>query len=417
LQDLFGEKDDWPFKARIHFAALVRDAADRDFDPSLQISHARQAISTLLPIEGRLRRLAQQGDTRPILVLSRAFDVLFRKHRDNEEEEKALEALDKAISRAQTALQHKPNVTAWRLYLKLQDQKSDLHTLDESEFERRGRPISDELYGAISDCEEWLEHSPQEGGEGRLRLWCVERRWSEQGSLIRAMRDEQYSDLSDPQRPKQTRRREVLGKIYLERRDTLEWIKRKYDPFPTLYQELARLEFQYQRSIGISGGSYNMDDVNNIYVDALKKWPESLFLKECYSEYLRHIWEFGESISRFRDIKTITSDGEQRRRVQAKLAEALLITATYYDDINLTDEIDKSPEELIREAENNVSEISGFRKVSEEASYLSDRIQLELPEGSVDWEEIEKTYDLIVGGTGLYYETLSSNISDLEEYQ
>jgi len=253
LQDLFGEKDNWPFKARIHFAALVRDAADRDFNPSLQISHAQQAINTLLPIEDRLRRLARQGDTRSILVLSRAYDVLFRKHRDNEEEELAHEALNEAIPRVQTALEHKSTVTAWRLYLKLQDQKSDLQTLDKTEFERRGRPISDELYDAISDCEEWLEQRPEERGEGRLRLWCVERKWSEQGSLTRAMWDEQYNDLSRPEGNPQSWRRDIIRKIYLERRDVLEWIEREYGLFPKLYQELARLEFQYQRSKGYQG--------------------------------------------------------------------------------------------------------------------------------------------------------------------
>jgi len=132
---------------------------------------------------------------------------------------------------------------------------------------------------------------------------------------------------------------------------------------------------------------------------------------------LRHIWEFDEAISQFRNIVNITSDGEQRRRVQAKLAEALLITAIYYDDIDFTYEIKSTPEQLISEADENVSEISGFRKVSEESSYLYDRVQLELTEGEVDWKEIERTYNLIVGGTGLYYETLSSNIQTLDNLQ
>lgn len=410
LERELGPIQDWSLNVRSQVAALVRDQGSLNGEPESRLNSARLAV-TFLSVEEVLEA-CEQGDARPILVLSRC--VAFQAsclERDGRWDE-AIKSYKKALSLCQRVLEQVSSVDAWELNLHLLDEVHTLAPRDWGDSETISGPeatLPPALRSNISAFRKWLKTPRFMGGaEGRLLLWCQEREWKAEGSLERWIKKTKVSEEVWMKMPA-LRKRVLLKEAADVRKRTLAIIEKRTVPFYNLFVARARNEAQYQRLLAIYG-DHKVDaaPVAAHFRAAEKELPFAAQMMAEEAQFYGYIWDYPNAIDCYRRAILATMSGSRRRELIIQLVRNLVAAACCGQSITSPSGTSISQADLLSEAKYYIAEVAGFRGVASDVAVLHDRLMIECGE-DLDWKKFDETFDLVVGDVSRYVETIIKN--------
>ena len=391
-------------------------AARLDADPAQQLFRARRAVTLLLPRQEHAVRVAMLGETKPLLELARSYFDVSRYHELLEQPHQAEDAWKNALNLCQQALRLAPSTECWKTFLHLKDKQASLsEVLSESvDAPDCDGNVDPSLQQSIRECRHWLKSADfRDANRGTLEVWMLCRAWLGEGSLIRRAKDkDSLSDLEWARFPR-ARKLDILEKLYRERKTALTRIEARYGPLLELYLAKTRLEAQFQRLVSIyRDHAYDAEPVRRIINAGIEAGLDFYALTEQEAIFERHVWNFGGAIWAFRKVLAGASDGSRRREAAVELVEALLTAAIHEGNLALPDGSTLDPGSAIEEARAVLVNLLGFRHIAQKTAMLRDRVELEAG-GRVDWSSIDRMYELVIGGTESYLETVTRNLDEL----
>jgi hypothetical protein len=415
LKGELGESAHWPLWVRAKVAAFLRNVAALDRDPDERLAKAQAAVDLLASAIRQVVGAAKHGDTRALLVLSRsyAFAAVCVVATGGPTEYRRY--MTEALSLASNALAAVRSAEAWELKLRLLDQ-SEIQGFEGAWYAEplsaAIAPISSQLQGALKECRAWLESVTDWGTDhGTLALWCYERQWRADGSLERwAVASSQGNDW--PTLPN-SEKRLILKSKYDARRSLLLKIKKRAGQFAELALSLTRLESQFQRLLAIYGDHHvNYDPVFRWLSEASGVWPDdfSILLHEARTR--RYVWSYGSAIQLFRRVVIGSPIGAQRQDAMIDLVETILSAVRHGDSLQMPDGTVLARFELLAEANKTLAALPPARRILDDRALLYDAVDFEMGK-DINWKSIDEVFMLVVGGVGLYAETVVNNLHDL----
>jgi hypothetical protein len=420
LARLFGEAKSWPLGVRAQTASLARDVAALAIEPDLRRHLVQRALDLLLPALTEARQLAQLGDSRALLVLSRSYALASACDEELGETASALESRGAALQVSGEAVDATPSAPAWDLHLRLYDETSapsvDVLWHTDPLSAPRGQ-ISPAFRVKLEAARAWLDATPSwHLDEGKLALWCVQRLWRSEGSLERlAARTQAHQ--APWEELNHAEKRQALARKHHQRMGELEAIERRAGPFLDLYFARVRNEAQLQRLRAIYG-DHTVDDrpVLQHLLGAKKLWPDSHALAAEEGRYYRYVWNYPAAIASLRWAITAVPRGRDRREITRDLVEVLLMAATHCRELKLSDGTVADRSALVAEARAFLVDLLGFRHISREAANLRDRADLEAGV-AIDWTEVDRAFDKVIGDVDEYVHTVVGNLGQLRNLQ
>jgi len=408
----------WPMEVRAEFAALLRDEAGLSSNSHVRIERLRNAAEFLGRFKTEILGLADEGDGRPLLVLSRIHRSLGRECSQVGQHGPAEKSLTEAVQLADAALRSCPNVQAWTVRLTLLDAASSVS--DRTSWSQEGldgsqNDVSDELRSLVKRCRDWIKAVPRSGvAVGHLALYCFQLEWRAQGGLWDLAQPGHLAGDQVPDHLTAEEKRRLLVQHYSRRRAKLEHVQRKYGCFLDLALAEIRLEAQMQHDLALLREDRVVDNQKTmvLFRRAGSNFPDSL--KVCAEEarFFRWVWNHAEAIPRFRTVVERTRDAVERREVAVQFVEALLSAAVHFGAIRLASGDELRREQLIEQARFWLSSLFSYSDVEREVAILRDQVELEAG-GAVDWVRNDQAFDLTVGGPDGYCHTISEHLEDL----
>jgi tetratricopeptide (TPR) repeat protein len=416
VAELYGEPLEWPLYAASSSAALIRHEAGLHANPERRLERVQKAVNLLEPFKTMVISLATQGDNRSLLTLARCYAFLSVCGEQLGQVRDSLKSFQEAKELSKKAIEHFPSSEAWILLLKLQDQEdhSSWGPVSSNTMTTVRRSVSPTLQKLIKKGLVWANGVLNRGiKEGRLVLWCVEREWTDQGSLERHAAN--LPDLENGWtvlRP--SRKAEIITAIYNERLRRLEHIARRFGSFRDLFLARAANEAQYQRFIALQGThNFNVPAVMTILQAASSRWPHDPLIVAEEGRLQRLVWNYAEAITSLRRVRLMSS-GKLRREETVILIETLLSASIHIDVLHFSDGTTTSASDLVKEAQALLTDVVEFRSVAMEASVLRDRVEFEAG-GEIDWSAIDSAYEMVIGGVDRYLDTIVRNLDELLE--
>jgi tetratricopeptide (TPR) repeat protein len=412
---LYGERQRWPLHVASASAALIRHEASLHTNPDRRLERIQSAISLLAPLKSEALSRASQGDIRSLLTLARCYAFLSVTNEKLGRAQESLKSFEEAKELSRKAIEHFPSSEAWILLLKLQDQEdhSSLPRVSSNTMTIARRNISPALQKLMKRGMVWANAVLNRGvNEGKLILWCLEREWSNEGSLERHAANS--PDLEKNWTVlKASRKAEIITAIYSERQRRLDEITRRFGAFRDLFLARATNEAQYQRFIALqSTHQFNTAAVLAILEAASSVWRDDPLIVAEEGRLHRLVWNYAEAITSFRRVRTMSADSELRREVTVILIETLLSASIHLDILHFSDGVSESSSELVKEAQSVLPDVVEFQNVVLEASVLRDRVEFEAG-GEIDWPAIDSAYEMVIGGVDGYLDTIVRNLDEL----
>jgi len=419
LRAEMGQESEWPLDLRTQAAALIRNTASLAADPDERLQKANGAIELLVPAQFQAIRLGKCGDARPLLTLARSYAFAAICHDALEMTGAARQFRQEAQRWVSIALAASPSAVVWELKLRLTDNaiahEGKWYTEPLAEAKSQ---IDSELCEEIRKAREWLKKRSLWGVmEGSLALWCCAREWRAQGSLER-LASKAFADGRDWLMLDNSERRLALKEKHRARQNQLFSIRFRTGPLIDLSLALTNLESQYQRLVAIYGNHiYDANAALKYLREASRIWPDNHRILAEEARIYRYVWDYGNAILLFRKLATSWPNGEERRNVIVDLIETLLAAAIYGENgLKLQDNTVISQRDLLSEAAALLPQIVHFRKIATDVARLQDRVALELDE-EIDWDVVNSTYELVVGGVNLYASTVVKNLAELQKQE
>lgn len=416
LTTIFGAPSGWPLGVRAQAAALARDIAALDADPDRRLQQVQRPLGLLEPAAPEALSLARLGDSRPLLVLARSYAFAGTSYDEIGEVGSASDCRRKALLLTREAHDAAPSADGWELHLRLIDQQESPGLEAAWHTDALGRPrsrIGPDLRDNMKAARAWLNSmSFWDGEEGRLALWCLQREWQSEGSLVRWAAATQGPNGPWDEMDPVTKRR-ALARKHRERQGALDAIERKSGPILDIY--LARMwnEAQFQRLLAIYGNHVVDNSTVFRHLDAAKTlWPDNHALSAEEGRYQRYVWNYPAAIVALRYVVAAAPRGRQRREAAADLVEVLLTASKHCEQIEFDDGSTAGGASLVAEARTLLSELLGFRHVSREGGMLRDWADLEAGV-SLDWRALDEAFHRVVGDVDAYATTLVGNLDEL----
>jgi hypothetical protein len=416
LDQIHGGIDNWSLETRSRVSTLVRRGSSLNADPAQQLSRALRAFALLLPRQEQAVRLAALGEGEPLLALARSYFTISQYHELLEQPHQAEEARRSALNLCQRAVKSAPSTESWETFLRLKDKQISLSEsfLQVEESPDGDGSIDPSLQQSIRECRHWLKSTNfRDTNRGNLEVWMLCREWRSEGSLIRRAKDqESLSELEWARIPAKGKL-EIIEKLYRERRSALAVLEARYGAFLELYLAKTRLEAQFQRlEATYRDHIYDAEPTRRIFSTGLAAGLDFYALTEQEALFERRVWNFGGAIWAFRKALAGDPNGSRRREAAVEMVETLLTAAIHERVVALPDGSTLGPGAAIEEGRGILVNLLGFRHVAQKTAMLRDRVELEAG-GRVDWASIDRMYDLVVGGTDSYLETVTRNLDEL----
>src|SRR5262249_13160506 len=157
---------------------------------------------------------------------------------------------------------------------------------------------------------------------------------------------------------------------------------------------------------------YHAEPIRTIVKTGLDAGLDFYALTEQEALFERQVWNFGGEAFAFRRELAVAKDGIRRRNAAVGLMERQLQCPITEHRVELPDGSTVTPGAAIEEARGLLADLLGFRHVAQKTAMLRDRVELEAG-ARVDWTSIDKMYDLVIGGTESYLQTLTRNLDEL----
>lgn len=414
LAAIFGDDTGWPLVVRAQATALARDIGSLSGDPERRLQQVRRGLDLFEPATADAKALARLGDTRSLLVLARAHAFAAVCNDEIDEASAASTCRQEALHLARDALNAAASAGAWELYLRLLDEQESAGPEVAWHRDPLGGPrfgIGPSLSESIKEARAWLANvSFWDAEDGRLALWCLQRKWQSEGSLERLAARKQ-----DPNEPwdslDSAAKRRVLARKHRERQAALDAIERKSGPVLELCVARMRTEAQFQRLLAIYGSHVLNADAVLGHLNAAKKlWPDSHALLAEEGRFRRYVWDYPGAIVALRRVVTTAPMGRVRREAAVDLVEVLLTATAHCERVEFDDGAVADGRSLVAEARVLLGELLGFRNVSREVAILRDRVDLEAGI-ALDWGTIDDAFQAVVGDA--FTTTLIGNLDEL----
>jgi hypothetical protein len=412
------ERADWPLEIYTQLAALLRYEARFVNSPQLRLSQLRQAVQFLKPAESRTVYLAQEGDTRPLLVLARLYRALAHEMARQGQYRMAEEPASEASRLAELAVKRNANAGAWNFLIGLGNISLEATTSFGWNYESLGRTasrLSETTRDLIKRCRRWLDDIEQPGiAEGQVALKCFQREWRAEGSLVHLCAEEADSQGSDWERLSADDKCKRLRHHYHLRNSKLQHVEKKFGVF--VESALARIhleaQFQYNLALARRDGDVDAAKVSALFQEATERFPNSPTLQIERARFHRRIWNYGEAIAGFTAIAERTRDAADRREAAVDLIESLVTAAIYTEDVALPGGMRLNRQELVERAREWLARLFDFPDVARDVAMLRDQVELELG-GEINWGKNDDAYDSVIGGSERYISTIVSNLDSL----
>lgn len=416
LTGIIGVERTWPVDVCAQVAGFVRDAAAQGADPDTRLRMVRDAIDLLAPGERETVAVAHLGDNRPLLVLARSHAYAAACSGEVGDPIGSSNHSTEALRLAVEARCAAPTAPAWELCLRLVDQR-EAPSLDAAwHTDPFGGPRSQmtpELRDEIRAAQQWLVGvEAWDVAAGQLALWCLQRKWRDEGSLERWVArtqgpNEPWDQMSS------RRRRTLLATKHRQRLAELAAIERKAGPFPDLYVCRMRAEAQFQRLLAIYG-DHKVDRARVFAVlhEAKELWPDNHVLLAEEGKYQRYVWNYPDAVEVLRRVVATAPRGRDRRSAAVDLAEVLVTAAIHCGTLRFSDGVVTERTGLVAEARAILGTLLGFGHVSREVAVLRDRADLEAGV-AIDWTAIDAAFRRVVGDVDSFCATVMDNLDEL----
>jgi hypothetical protein len=324
MEDLPDGPDYLSIASRV--TALVRGVSEDFISHDERFRLINRAVKLLRHREDDLMFLAQSGDNRSLLALSRGLLALGRlrnleNHTGGAEGFTAsgLRLLRRVVSDA-------PSAAAWLTYLQAAASADRTSLNEEVDQEYVANSEAGHIREALAQYRKWSRtRTIYSAREIAIDLWMLNAAWSQEGSLIGMAQAEDDRWIYKSTTHKLNR----LEELYLGRRRLLDRRETAWGLRPELQEVKFRLEAQYQHIKSL----YSHREPDHIAV--LKElqvgdevWGRLPQLELERARYLRYIWKTEESLDVFAAMENMTwGNRTLSRNYRIGYADALVLRA------------------------------------------------------------------------------------------